>query len=178
MSTLKVDNIRHNNATSDSLVLSNDGSVAIGTCTAKLTSVGGAQLSSRNKVINGGMTVSQRGTSFSHSSSSAYTVDRFQHRPSGSPTFECTYTQSDDHPDGFSKSLKTTPNTADTSLLTSDNAMIRYMFEGQDLNSTIDARSIYCSAMATTFNTDFEKLKRQVFWNDPLENLQDKLFRI
>jgi uncharacterized protein (DUF1501 family) len=52
------------------------------------------------------------------------------------------------------------------------------MFEGQDLNATIDARSIYCSAMATTFNTDFEKLKRQVFWNDPLENLQDKLFRI
>ena len=52
------------------------------------------------------------------------------------------------------------------------------MFEGQDLNATIDARSIYCSAMATTFDTDFEKMKRQVFWNDPLENLQDKLFRI
>ena len=152
MSTLKVDNIRHNNATSDSLVLSNDGSVAIGTCTAKLTSVGGAQLSSRNKVINGGMTVSQRGTSFSHSSSSAYTVDRFQHRPSGSPTFECTYTQSDDHPDGFSKSLKTTPNTADTSLLTSDNAMIRYMFEGQDLQDlaygTSSAKSITLSFYA------------------------------
>jgi len=52
------------------------------------------------------------------------------------------------------------------------------MFEGQDLNATIDARSIYCSAMATVFDTDFKKLNRHVFWNDPLENLQDKLFRI
>lgn len=52
------------------------------------------------------------------------------------------------------------------------------MFEGQDLNSTIDARSIYCSAMAMAFDTDFQKLKRQVFCNDPLINLQDKLFRV
>lgn len=50
------------------------------------------------------------------------------------------------------------------------------MFEGQDLQATIDARSIYCSAMAMAFDTDFEKLKRQVFWNDPLINLQDRLF--
>ena len=52
------------------------------------------------------------------------------------------------------------------------------MFEGQDLNSTTDARSIYCSAMATAFETDFEKLQRQVFWNNKLLNLQDKLFRL
>jgi len=50
------------------------------------------------------------------------------------------------------------------------------MFEGQDLDATIDARSIYCSAMAVVFDTEFEKLKRKVFWNDPLSNLQDKLF--
>ena len=52
------------------------------------------------------------------------------------------------------------------------------MFEGQDLQATIDARSIYCSAMAIAFDTDFEKLKRQVFWNDPLINLQDRLFSV
>ena len=52
------------------------------------------------------------------------------------------------------------------------------MFEGQDLQATIDARSIYCSAMAMAFDTDFEKLKRQVFWNDPLMNVQDKLFAV
>jgi len=43
--------------------------------------------------------------------------------------------------------------------------------------ATLDARSIYCSAMATCFETDFEKLRRDVFWNDPLEDLQDQLFR-
>ena len=52
------------------------------------------------------------------------------------------------------------------------------LFEGQDLNSTTDARSIYCSAMAMVFETDFEKLQRQVFWNNKLLNLQDKLFRL
>ena len=52
------------------------------------------------------------------------------------------------------------------------------MFEGQDLKSTIDARSIYCSAMAMAFETDFEKLQRQVFWSNKLLNLQDKLFRL
>ena len=54
----------------------------------------------------------------------------------------------------------------------------KYLYEGQDLNATIDARSIYCSAMAMVFDTDFGLLKRQVFWNDPLINLQDKLFRV
>ena len=55
---------------------------------------------------------------------------------------------------------------------------IKNLFEEQDLNATIDARSIYCSAMAMAFETDFEKLKRQVFWNDPLVDLQDKLFQM
>ena len=49
MSTLKVDAIRHNSATSDAITTASDG-----TCTAKLTSVGGGGLSHRNIVINGG----------------------------------------------------------------------------------------------------------------------------
>ena len=56
MSTLKVDAIRHNSATSDAITTAADG-----TCTAKLTSVGGGQLSHRNLIINGAMTVAQRG---------------------------------------------------------------------------------------------------------------------
>tara|TARA_R100000278_G_scaffold26208_1_gene24057 strand:- start:204 stop:1337 length:1134 start_codon:yes stop_codon:yes gene_type:complete len=58
MSTLKVDAIRHNSATSDAITTASDG-----TCTAKLTSVGGAPLSHRNKLINGSMRIFQRGTS-------------------------------------------------------------------------------------------------------------------
>ena len=72
MSTLKVDNIRHNSATSDAITMASDG-----TCTAKLTSInGGSQLSHRNIVINGGMTIAQRAVS---TTSNGYAfVDRFQ----------------------------------------------------------------------------------------------------
>jgi uncharacterized protein (DUF1501 family) len=52
----------------------------------------------------------------------------------------------------------------------------KHLFEGQDLNATMDARSIYCSAMATCFQVDFEQLKRDVFWNEPLVDLTDQLF--
>ena len=71
MSTLKVDAIRHNSATSDAITTAADG-----TCTAKLTSVSGGQLSNRNIIINGDMRVAQRGVS---TTSNGYGfVDRFQ----------------------------------------------------------------------------------------------------
>ena len=71
MSTLKVDAIRHNSATSDAITTASDG-----TCTAKLTSVGGGQLSHRNIITNGAMRVAQRATS---TTSNGYGfVDRFQ----------------------------------------------------------------------------------------------------
>ena len=69
MSTLKVDAIRHNSATSDAITTHSDG-----TASAKIIDVGGGQLSHRNLVINGAMMLAQRGTS---STSSGYqTVDR------------------------------------------------------------------------------------------------------
>jgi len=52
------------------------------------------------------------------------------------------------------------------------------LFEGRDLNSTIDARSIYASAMSTVFELDFKKIKNQVFWGENLQDLSDKLFRV
>ena len=77
MSTLKVDAIRHNSATSDAITTAADG-----TCTAKLTSVGGGQLSHRNLIINGAMMVAQRGVT--STTANAYsTVDRVQIRTSG-----------------------------------------------------------------------------------------------
>ena len=73
MSTLKVDNIRHNSATSDAITMASDG-----TCTAKLTGIteGGA-LSNRNKIINGDFTIHQRGGTIA-SSSGNYTLDRWR----------------------------------------------------------------------------------------------------
>ena len=71
MSTLRVDAIRHNSATSDAITTAADG-----TCTAKLTSVGGGQLSHRNIIINGAMMVAQRSTS---STTNGYaSLDRFR----------------------------------------------------------------------------------------------------
>ena len=51
------------------------------------------------------------------------------------------------------------------------------LFEGRDLQSTIDARSVYASAMATVFDLDFELVKREVFWNEDIKDLSGQLFR-
>ena len=51
------------------------------------------------------------------------------------------------------------------------------LFQGRDLNSTIDSRSIYASAMSVVFEVDFKTIKDQVFWGDNLQNLSDKLFK-
>ena len=71
MSTLKVDNIRHNSATSDAITMASDG-----TCSAKLTSVGGGPLSHRNIIINPEFKIWQRGTSWS-SGVNRYVMDRW-----------------------------------------------------------------------------------------------------
>ena len=51
------------------------------------------------------------------------------------------------------------------------------LFEGRDLKSTIDARSVYMSAMSTCFNLDPEKIRKDVFWNEDLPDLSQKLFK-
>ncbi len=54
----------------------------------------------------------------------------------------------------------------------------RELFEGRDLNSTIDARSIYASAMSIVFDLEFERIRKEVFWGEKLQNLSDKLFKV
>ena len=49
------------------------------------------------------------------------------------------------------------------------------MYEGRDLNATIDARSVYASAMSTVFDLDFKRIQKDVFWGEDLQNLSDKL---
>ena len=51
------------------------------------------------------------------------------------------------------------------------------LFEKRDLNSTIDARSVYASAMSSVFDLDFNLIRDEVFWGEKLENLSDKLFK-
>ena len=54
---------------------------------------------------------------------------------------------------------------------------VKELFEGRDLNSTIDARSVYASAMSTVFDIDFNRIQKEVFWGDKLQNLSEKLFK-
>ena len=51
------------------------------------------------------------------------------------------------------------------------------LFQGRDLNATVDARSIYASAMSTVFDVEFERIQKEVFWGEDLQNLSDKLFK-
>ena len=128
MSTLKVENIRHESATSDAITTHSDG-----TCTVKLTSVGGAGLSHRNIIINGAMNVAQYGTSASNTGgTSARSVDRFF---AGNPSASAVQTASQevDGPAGFYNSLKVTCTTALTSYGTAAQSKIEYRIEGLDL---------------------------------------------
>lgn len=52
------------------------------------------------------------------------------------------------------------------------------MFEGQDLNATVDARSIYCAAMAACFDVDFSFMKKHAFWDEDLTDVTETLFRV
>ena len=105
MSTLKVDAIRHNSATSDAITTAADG-----TCTAKITGMtGGGALSHRNIIINGAAQVNQRGNQTSITSST-YSVDRFRVAISAGGTW--SFSQSTDSPDGFSNSVKLDCTTA------------------------------------------------------------------
>ena len=52
------------------------------------------------------------------------------------------------------------------------------LFEARDLKSTIDARAVYISALAACFNLEPGKIRKDVFWNENLPNLSQKLFKI
>ena len=92
----------------------------------------------RNIIINGDMSIAQRGTSetgLGNGDSGYHTVDRWKFVESGSPTFEFTQSQSTDVPtgQGFATSLKMDCTTADASLATDDLLRIMQVFEGQNL---------------------------------------------
>ena len=125
MSTLKVDNIRHNSATSDAITMASDG-----TCTAKLTDVGGAALSHRNVLRNGGMTIHQRGgnTTGINDTENYFGADGWYYNNGGAGT--ATLSHETDSPDGFSNSIKVTVTSAGTS---SGYAQFYQKIEGQDL---------------------------------------------
>ena len=130
MSILRVDNIRHNGATSDAITMASDG-----TCTAKLTSVGGGQLSHRNIIINGAMTIAQRSTS---GNIGAFIVDRFPVFGTGHDEIP-TQAQVDvaagttPYSLGFRKALKVTNGNQTGGAGASDRLFTQTKLEAQDI---------------------------------------------
>ena len=111
MSTLKVDNIRHNNATSDAITMASDG-----TCTARITGMtGGGGLSHRNIIINGACMVAQRGVT--STSGGYHTVDRLPSYYSGGGITQSqgTLTSGTPFEKGFTNYFRVTNSTAYTS---------------------------------------------------------------
>ena len=92
----------------------------------------------RNIIINGDMSLAQRGTSetgLGNGDSGYHTCDRWRFSESGSPTYEFTMSQSTDAPSGqgFSNSLKYDCTTADTALAADDALRLEHRIEGQNL---------------------------------------------
>lgn len=81
-------------------------------------------------IINGAMTVSQRGTSGT-STADIYTTDRFA-LGHGSPVNAMSFEQSTDAPDNFKNSLKITAGTG-ASASTTGYAILRQAIEGQNI---------------------------------------------
>ena len=119
MSTLNVDNLK---------TLSGNG------IDAQIVSIAGGQLSNRNVIINGAMTVSQRATSASFTSSSGVfpALDRFKAVGNSSMTVNTTISQTADSPDGLGYCLKVLVNASQTPS-GSENFIIRYSGEEQDI---------------------------------------------
>jgi|TARA_A100001518_G_C1212512_1_gene55096 hypothetical protein len=129
MSTLKVDGIRSNSASSDAITLAADG-----TCTASVTN----NLSNRRMNINGGMQVWQRGTSVSVSDGSNenfQTVDRYGFKFGNASAGAATVSQSTDVPTnlGFPYSYKLDVTTANNNSANNTQINFYYRFEAQDI---------------------------------------------
>jgi hypothetical protein len=88
----------------------------------------------RNVIINGNMTIAERGTSSTGlgASSGYFTVDRFK-MVCNNTAGRFTMTQDSSAPDGFANSLKLACTTADTSIASNEEFGILYRMEGQDL---------------------------------------------
>ena len=124
MSTLKVDGIRSNSASSDAITLASDG-----TCTANITN-----RSNKNLIINGACLIAQRGTS---STSNGYnTLDRWYTYVANTSntvtTSQVAITSGGAYDAGFRKAAKMTLSGAGT--LTNNTEILFYQkIEAQDL---------------------------------------------
>jgi hypothetical protein len=101
----------------------------------------------KNRIINGNMAISQRGTSFV-SPTGAYTIDRWEMEENTDGTV--TVTQETDAPTGFNFSQKFTVTAADTSLAATQDLIVGQYIEGFNT-----ADLVFGSASAATVTLSF-----------------------
>ena len=137
MSTLKV----------DAIVDKDSGNTA----TINGQTISASNTQGKNVVINGAMTVAQRGTSatgLGGGTTAINTVDRWSITPS-STDGRLTMTQQGNAPSGFAKSIKLDCTTADTSIAAGEILLLSTQLEGQDLQrfakGTSDAKQFAVS---------------------------------
>ena len=104
----------------------------------------------RNIIINGDMSIAQRGTTASSLTSTSYpTVDRFQFQIGSAGTWSVEQSSTVPTGQGFAKSTKIDCTTADASLGASDYVIFGQNIEGQNLQyllkGTASAKSLTCS---------------------------------
>jgi hypothetical protein len=98
----------------------------------------GSQQNFRNIIINGDMSIAQRGTSatgIGNGDTGYHTLDRWKFFENDSPSYEFTMSQSTDVPSGygFATSLKMDCTTAEASLAVDDLAFLEHYIEGQNV---------------------------------------------
>ena len=124
MSTLKVDNIRHNSATSDAITMASDG-----TCTAKVTN----PLTNRRLNYNGAMLVNQRGNSTGATQFfKVHGPDRYYSQGETSNNGTWNIGQSTDVPDGYGFKYSLDYSCTATSSNANRYLMTIYRMEGYD----------------------------------------------
>ena len=126
MSKVKVNSLEGVGASTPAISIDNSS----GTCTANVTN----NLSNRNKIINGSMVVSQRGTSTTYGGSDFKygACDRYKIRNTSNGAFTVTQDASV-FPPTFKKSLKLDVTSADTTLTGAQTVFITQFVEAQDL---------------------------------------------
>ena len=157
MSTLKVDGIRSNSASSDAITLASDG-----TCTANITSINSVvmpnsgSLSNRNKIYNGKMEIDQRNHGSStniEGNTKKYHLDRWAIDGGSLDELSAGVQRVDEAPEGsgFVRSLKITTNTPESSLTSGEVCYLSQRLEGQDLQDLL-------------YNTSSAKAVTMSFW--------------
>jgi hypothetical protein len=111
--------------------------------TAKLAN-SGYELGPRNRIINGAMNISQRGTTFAAIPTGAYCLDRWQYGTVSSSVVQ-TASQQLDAPNELLYSLRLAVTTADASIASGDAVLLQQVVEG------FNARSL----LAHTFTLSF-----------------------